>query len=136
MQYRELSGDLAFTFEIPPTAAGTALEQPCLILPWAAQITSVRWVPGAAVTANGANYATLAFRNRLQNGAGTVQPATARSYAATNSVANVPETMALSGTAADLQAAAGDVLTATIAHTGTGLAIPAGLLQVALRIRG
>ncbi|SEB43538.1 hypothetical protein SAMN04489727_1722 [Amycolatopsis tolypomycina] len=136
MQYKELSGDLVFTFEIPPTAAGTALEQPCLIVPFAATITSVRWVPGAAVTANATNFATLAFRNRGAAGAGAVQPATARSYAATNSVANVPETMALSSTASDLQPAAGDVLTATIAHSGTGLAIPAGLLQVALRVRG
>lgn len=135
MQYKELSGDLVFTFETPPTAAATALEQPCLILPWNAQVTSVRWVPGAAVTANGTNYATLSFRNRGAAGAGAVLPAVARSYAATNSVANVPETMALSGTAADLLANAGDVLTATIAHTGTGLAIPAGLLQVTLRVR-
>jgi hypothetical protein len=136
MQYKELSGDLVFTFELPPTAAGTALEQPCLILPFNALITGVKWVPGAAITANGTNFATLAFRNRGGTlGTGTVQPATARSYAATNSVANVPEVMALSSTASDLQPAAGDVLTATIAHSGTGLAIPAGLLQVALRVR-
>lgn len=136
MQYKELSGDLVFTFELPPTAAGTALEQPCLILPFNALITSVRWVPGAAVTANVTNFATLSFRNRGSNGVGAVKPAVDRSYSATNSVANVAETMALSGTASDLQPAAGDVLTATIAHSGTGLAIPAGLLQVALRVRG
>lgn len=135
MQFKELSGDLVHTFQIPAVAAAAALEQPLLIVPWNALITGVRWVPGAAVTANGTNYATLAFRNRGAAGGGSVQPATARSYATVNSVATVAETMALSATAADLLANAGDVLTATIAHTGTGLAIPAGLLQVALRVR-
>jgi hypothetical protein len=135
MQFTQLAGDLLWTFEVPPTAAGTALEQPGLVLPRAAQITSAKWVPGAAVTANGTNFATLSLRNRGAAGAGAVLPATPRSYAATNSVANVPETMALSGTASDLLAAAGDVLSVTIAHSGTGLLIPAGLLQVGLRWR-
>lgn len=135
MQYKEIAGDLVFTFELPPTAAGTALEQPCLIAPFNMLVTSVKWVPGAAVTANGTNFATLSFRNRGAAGAGSVLPATARSYAATNSVANVPEVMALSSTASDLQVAAGDVLTTTIAHTASGLAIPAGLVQVTLRTR-
>lgn len=135
MQFTQLAGDLLWTFEVPPTAAGTALEQPGLILPRAAQITSAKWVPGAAVTANGTNYATLSLRNRGAAGVGSVKPAVDRAYSAVNSVANVPEVMALSSTASDLLAAAGDVLTVTIAHTASGLAIPAGLLQVGLRWR-
>lgn len=135
MKHTDLAGDLTWTFEVPPTAAGTALEQPGLILPRAAQVMSAKWVPGAAVTANGTNYATVSLRNRGAAGAGAVLPVTPRSYAAGNSTANVPEVMALSGTATDLLAAAGDVLTVTIAHTASGLAIPAGLLQVALRWR-
>lgn len=134
-QFIELSGDLAYEISIPPTAAGTAVEVPGLILPFNALIASVRWVPGAAVVANGANFFTLTPRNRGAAGVGTVVPATARSYAATNSTANVAEVLALSATATDLQAAAGDVLTAHITHTGTGLAVPAGLLQIALRVR-
>ncbi|WP_410676660.1 hypothetical protein [Amycolatopsis sp. cmx-4-68] len=134
-KFTDLAGDLLWTFEIPPTAAGTALEQPGLILPKNALITSARWVPGAAVTANVTNFATISLRNRGAAGAGAVQPATPRSYASGNSVANVAESLALSSTATDLQPAAGDVLTVSIAHSGTGLAIPAGLLQVALRWR-
>ncbi len=135
MKFVDIAGDLFWTIEVPPVAAGTALEQPGLVLPRNALITSARWVPGAAVTANGANYATLALRNRGAGGAGAVLPANARSYASGNSTANVPESLTLSGTAADLQPAAGDVLTVSVAHTGTGLAIPAGLLQVGLRWR-
>lgn len=134
-QFSEIAGDLVYEIPVPPTAAGTAVEVPGLILPFNALITSVKWVPGAAVTANGAAFFTLTPRNRGAAGVGTVVPATARSYAATNSVANVPEVLALSATATDLQAALGDVLTAHITHTGAGLAVPAGLLQIALRVR-
>jgi len=133
MQLKELSGDLVFTASVPPTAAGTALELPVVSLPFGITITEIKWIPGAAITANGTNYFTLTFRNR-GSGAGTVSPGN-RSYAATNSVSTTPENLTLSGTATDLQAAAGDVLTAHFTHTGTGLAIPAGLVQIKVRLR-
>ena len=135
MQMKELAGDLVFDISVPPTAAGTAVEVPGLIAPFALQITGVKWVPGAAITANGTNFFTLTPRNRGAAGSGTVVPATARSYAATNSVANVPEVLALSSTATDLQVAAGDVLTAHITHAASGLAVPAGVLQLYARAR-
>ena len=43
--------------------------------------------------------------------------------------------MTLSGTATDLNVASGDVLTLGIAHTGSGLTIPPGLVQVSIRSR-
>ena len=133
MQLKELSGDLVFTASVPPTAAGTAIELPVLSLPFALTITEAKWIPGAAITANGTNFFTLTIRNR-QSGAGVVAPAT-RSYASGNSVATTPENLTLSGTATDLQAAANDVLTAHFTHSGSGLAIPAGLVQVKVRLR-
>ncbi|RSD26352.1 hypothetical protein [Amycolatopsis eburnea] len=133
-KFTDLAGDLLYGIEVPAVAAGAAVEQPGLILPKGALITSVRWVPGAAITANGTNFATISLRNRGSNGAGSVVP-WSRSYAAGNGTANAADSGTLSGTSSDLQPAAGDVLTATIAHSGTGLAIPAGLLQVALRWR-
>lgn len=134
MQFKEFSGDLDYEFFVPGIAAGTAVEWPLIVLPFNASITSVKWVPSAAVTANVTNYATLNFRNRTGAGAGTAIPAV-RAYSATNSVAQTAEAMALSGTAADLLAAAGDVLTLAVAHSGTGLIIPAGLVQAKLRVR-
>lgn len=134
MNINELSGDLVFTATVPPTAAGTPVEVPIIQLPWAALITEIKWIPGAAMTANGTNFCTLTPRNR-QSGAGSVIPATARSWASVNSVATTPETLTLSATATDVQAAAGDVLTAHFTHSGTGLAIPAGLVQVKVRLR-
>jgi len=134
MQDVELAGDRTATFFIAGVAAGTAIEWPLVVAPYNMQITAVRWTPAAAVTANGTNFATLSFRNRTTAGAGTAVPAS-RAYSATNSTAQVAESMTLSGTAADLQPAAGDVLTLGIAHSGTGLLIPAGLVQVTWRIR-
>lgn len=130
----ELRGDQPFEWFVPGVAAGAAAEWPLIQLPAGVLIAAARWIPSAAVTANGTNFATLSLRNRGTNGAGSVVAAT-RSYAATNSAAQVAEAMTLSATAADLLAAAGDVLTLGVAHSGTGLIIPAGLLQLALRYR-
>lgn len=130
----DMRGDQIFSAEVAATAAGTAVEVPIVVLPFNVKITGWKWVPGAAITANGTNFFTLTPRNR-QSGAGTVVPATARAYSAVNGVATTPETLALSSTAADLLASAGDVLTAHFTHTASGLAIPAGLVQVAVQVR-
>lgn len=132
-QLKELRGDLVYSAYIPPTAAGTAVEVPIVALPFAAQITEIKWIPGAAMTANGTNFCTLNCRNR-QTGAGTVVAAT-RAWSATNSVSTTPETLTLSSTASDLQPVANDVLTAHFTHSGTGLAVPAGIVQVKVRAR-
>ena len=134
MLFNELAGDLVYSAYIGATAAGTAVEVPVVRLPFAVTITEITWIPGAAMTANGTNFCTLTPRNR-QSGAGTVVPATARSWASTNSVATTPETLTLSATVTDLQAAANDVLTAHFTHTASGLAIPAGIVQFKVRIR-
>lgn len=130
----DLRGDQIFSAEVAATAAGTAVEIPIIVLPWNAKITGWKWVPGAAITANGTNFFTLTPRNR-GTGAGTVVPATARAYSSVNGVATTPESLTLSSTATDLLAVAGDVLTAHFTHSGSGLAIPAGLVQVAVQVR-
>lgn len=130
---KDLQGDWTFAFFVPGVAAGTGIEWPLLVVPFNMRLTAVKWVPAAAVVADGTNYATLSFRNRAA-GAGTVVPAS-RAYSATNSAARVAEAMTLSGTDADLNLAAGDVLTLGVAHSGTGLIIPAGLVQATVRGR-
>jgi hypothetical protein len=135
MQLNEVRGDQVFSAEVAPTAAGTAIEVPIIVLPFNAKITSWKWIPSAVMTANVTNFCTLTPRNRGAAGAGTVVPATARAWSATNSAASTPEVLALSSTASDLLAAVGDVLTAHFTHSGTGLAIPAGLVQVTVQVR-
>lgn len=133
MQFKELAGDYDLAFFVPGVAAGTAIEWSLWVAPFPVAIQSVQWVPAAAVTANGANFATLSLRNRTAAGAGTAVPAS-RAYSATDSAAHVVEAMTLSGTATDLDVAEGDVLTLGVVHSGTGLVIPAGLVQARVRI--
>lgn len=135
MQLTELGGD--WSFQIPAfamTGAAVDREDVAIKVPYNMLVTAADWVPQAAVTANGSNFSTLTLRNRGAAGAGTPLPVS-RSYAATNSVAFVPEAMTLSGTATDLLLNAGDVLTIQMIHTGTGLVIPAGTIRLTARIR-
>lgn len=135
MQLKETRGDI--TFFVPVAGQGTAAtpdEITGMVAPWNLKITGVKWIPKAAIVANGANYFTLTLRNRKADASGTALPAQ-RSYAATNSSALVPENMTLSSTAADLEVAAGDHLTVEKLVTGTGLAMPAGTVQITARIR-
>jgi hypothetical protein len=131
---KELRGDLVFTLPVAAIAGGSVGETPGLVLPFNATVTGVKWVPAANITANGTNFFTLILRNRGAAGSGTAQAAT-RAYSATNGVAHTAENMTLSGTAADLQLAAGDVLTVQKTEGGTGLAMPAGVVQVSVRVR-
>lgn len=130
---RELRGDIPFSFSIPATAAGTAIEQPLIKFPYNATVTEIVFTPGAAMTANGTNFCTLTLRNR-STGSGTVTFGN-RAWSATNSVATTPETVTLSSTATDLYVSAGDVLTAHVTHGGTGLAFPVSSVTFKVRSR-
>jgi hypothetical protein len=110
--------------------AGTADEFPVLRAPRRMKVTGARFIPKAAITADATNYLTLTLRNRGAAGAGTTQVA-ARSFATGNAAAFVADAMTVSATAANLILAAGDVLTAEKLNSGTGLALPAGTLEVA-----
>lgn len=134
-QFKELRGDLVFPIAVPGQAtAGTADEFSGMVAPFDLKITGVKWIPAAAVVADPVNNFTLNLRNRGAAGAGTALPAS-RSYAATNSTAFVGETMTLSGAAADLLVAAGDVLTVSKVNGGTGLAMPDGVVQIYAQAR-
>lgn len=133
-QLSEIRGDQVFIIPVAGQAtAGTADEFTGFVAPFNMKITGVKWVPKAAITANGTNFFTLTVRNRT-TGAGTAQPAT-RSYAATNSAALTAEAMTLSATASDLLVNAGDHLSIEKLNTGTGLAMPAGTVQVNAQVR-
>jgi hypothetical protein len=135
MQIKEIGGDV-YQIALPFAGAanGSAMEVPAFVAPANMSVSGMRWLPSAAITANGANFFTLSLRNRGAAGAGAALPAS-RSYAATNSAAWVNEACALSGTASDLLVSAGDSLTVQKVETGTGLTCPAGLVVIALRFR-
>lgn len=134
MQVKDLAGDHTFTVPVPGQAtAGTADEWSGPRVPFRCTVVAAYWVPSAAVTANGANYAVLGLRNRGDDGAGSALAAT-RSYSATNSTAFVAEAMTL-GTLANRTLDAGDVLTVEKVNTGTGVAIPDGVVVVHVQAR-
>lgn len=133
-QLSEIAGDLQQHIPVPYMAAGVAGGTPWVV-PYNSVITAMKWVPAAAITANGTNYFTLSFFNRGAAGAGTVEVATARSLAATNGAKAVPEPLTLSATAANLLLAAADVLNVELASTGSGLICPGGIVAVTYRLR-
>jgi hypothetical protein len=136
MEFLELSGNLRAAAANGATAAATAVQVPIMTCDRPVKVVGARVVPGAAMTANDTNYVTLTIRNRGALGvATTTLAARAWTVAGGNSVAGLAETLTLSATEADLLAAAGDVLTAQWSHTGTGLAIPAGLVELLYRLR-
>lgn len=135
MQSNEMAGDLLVRAFVPGQGtAGTPDDWAILEAEQAITITGARLIPNAAITANGSNFFDLALINKGAAGAGNTSVAT-RSWAATNSVAFVPEAMTLSGTAANLNLAAGDVLDLARTVTGTGLAMPDMLVVVKYRLR-
>lgn len=130
----EISGDHTVRLFVPGQAtAGTVDDWVVLVADQNLTVTGVTIVPNAAITANVTNYFTLTLTNKGAGGAGSAAVAT-RSWAATNSVAFVPEAMTL-GAAADLNVAAGDVLDLARTIAASGLAMPDMLVVVKYKLR-
>ncbi|HEY2086468.1 MAG TPA: hypothetical protein VGH54_10655 [Mycobacterium sp.] len=129
-------GVLTIRALIPAAMASAATddETPVAVLPTNATIKAGRVIPLAAVVANVTNFSILSVRNRGAAAAGAALPL-GRSWAAVNSTAFVADVMALSGTAADAVANAGDVLTVSRIHSGTGVVIPACIVEIDYVIR-
>lgn len=132
---KDIPGPSNHRLLIPVMAGATTDDEfPLFVADSNLLVTGVRWVPNAAVTANGTNYTTLNIYDRGATDAGTALIAS-RSYAATNSAAQTPETLTLSATAANLLIASGDVITVNRVHTASGLIVAAGLVEVQVQYR-
>ncbi len=127
----DMPNDIVENVAVP--AFAVAGEQPVYRAQANGIVVAAFWVPSAAVVHNATNFATLSLRNRAA-GAGAALPAV-RAYSATDSVAFVAEAMTLDATLANTEFAAGDVLTVQSVETGTGLALPAGYLDLHIRWR-
>lgn len=132
---KELSGTHQVRVSLPAMTGATADDEFVVeVAGTNAVIKAVRFIPGAAVTANVTNFTILSVRNRKADASGTALPAS-RTWAATNSVAQVADVCTLSATASDLLVSAGDVLTVQRLHTAAGLVIPAGVVEIDYQIR-
>lgn len=135
MQLNEMGGVLVDRLFVPGQAtAGTVDDWVLKVCDLKLTLTAVKITPNAAITANGTNYFDLALINKGAAAGGSTSMAT-RSWVATNSVAFVAESMTLSGTAANLNAAAGDVLDLQRTVTASGLAMPDMLVELFYKLR-
>lgn len=135
MQFKELGGTLQVACYVPSQATlGTDDNWPLWRAPNKVQIASVSFVPADAITANATHYSIYTL-TRYTAGATATAVAT-RTWAATNSVAETPEAMTLSATAANLVLAEDDTLSMVKTHGGNGLVIPDGALIIRFKNYG
>lgn len=114
-----------------PWAASAALATGnfavATLLPFKGSLVRVRFVPSAAITANGTNFATVNLQNKGTNGLAGTTAMASRSWAAGNSLLSTGEDVPLNATPANLIVNEGDQLNLNLASTGgAGLALPAG----------
>lgn len=135
MNFNELSGTLQVVAYVPSQATANTVDNwPVWQAPAKCQVTSVKFVPSANITANGTNYSTYTL-TRYTAGASGATVAT-RAWSATDSVAETPESMTLSGTAANLLLAVDDTLSVVKTVAASGLTIPDGLLVIRYQLTG
>jgi hypothetical protein len=129
-QTQENRGDQFYVTRVPAEAtAGNTDSWTAWRAPYNATVTGVRWIPDAAVTGAATNNFALALNNITTVGV----VATAKTYASgTNSVANTAESYTI-GAAPNVTA--GDVIAWVRTVNGTGLASPAGTLEITYRFR-
>lgn len=101
--------------------------------PFAGTVTSVEYVPEAAITGAATNHRTFSLVNKGQAGSGSTTVATlAFDSGSVTATANNERAIALSGTAANLDLAAGDTLLWRSIHIGTGITDPGGVVRVTI----
>ncbi|SOD80139.1 hypothetical protein SAMN06272781_6887 [Streptomyces sp. 1222.2] len=100
--------------------------------PFACTVTSVQYVPEAAITGADTNSRTVSLVNKGAAGSGSTTVASLALTNGVNASANDEKTITLSATAANLVLAEGDTLQWRSIHVGTGITDPGGLLRVTI----
>lgn len=124
---------LVFTFSqvVPNAAAAADAVTVVAIAPFAGTISRVAYVADTALTGANTDSRTGRLHNRGAAGAGTTVVASKAFVNGVNAAQYDETAITLSGTAADLVVAQGDVLTWESLHVGaTGLADPGGTVFV------
>lgn len=118
--------------EVDVPAAATAVSDDSVVAqaPFDCTVTSVQYIPEAAITGAATNNRTVTLVNKGQAGSGSTTVATLTFDSGINGTANDEKTITLSGTAANLVLASGDTLQWRSIANGTGLADPGGLARI------
>lgn len=123
------------TAQVPASAVG-ADATAIVVAPFAGTVTAVSYIPTAAITGADTNSRTMAVTNKGQAGSGSTAVASKALTNGNNYVAFDENAVTLSGTAANLVVADGDVLSCTSTHIGTGIADPGGTFRVTFKRDG
>lgn len=116
---------------IDAAAAAADSSGAYVIAPFAGVVTAAEIIAAAAITGADTDSRTMQLHNRGQSGAGTTLVASKAFTSGVNAAADDATSLTLSGTPANLDVAAGDVLEFTSLHVGsTGLAGPKALGRV------
>jgi hypothetical protein len=114
----------------PVASAGNDEVDEVVVCEYNGTVASVTYSPDATITGAATNNRTVSLVNKGQSGAGSTVIATLNFGNGTNAAAGDEKTIPLSGTAANLVVASGDVLEWQSTHIGTGIADPGGLVKV------
>lgn len=128
-QVHDTPGNFQSTYALRAHAAATATEVANVFrAPYACKIVSVELIPDGAVTGQATNYTSLAVLNAGTAGTGTTVLGTAIDYSSAGVTQAAGVAVDLYRPATPLAVASGVILQVQMAKTGTGLALPGGLV--------
>lgn len=114
----------------PVGTAGDDLASVVGVVPYAGAVESVEYVPADDITGAATNNRRLRLVNKGDDGAGTAVVAEIQFTNGTDAAGFAASALTLSGTAANLLVAAGDVLAWESTSVGTGITDPGGHVRV------
>lgn len=124
---------LSKTVDVPVPAMATAANDETSFVaraPFDGAVTAVRFTADAAITGANTNTRAFVLVNKGQAGAGNTTIATLQMNAGVNAAAGDELTIPLSGTAANLDVVAGDILAWFSDAILTGIADPGGMVSI------
>src|SRR4051812_21280953 len=128
-------GNVLQTQGQPQATAGSNLNSNVFRCPSDATVSAGTYAPVAAITGANTNTRSVSLVNKGQSGAGSTVIATIQYNSGVNAAAADENTVTLSGTPANLNVTAGDILQWQSTAVGTGIADPGGLVCVTVSAR-
>lgn len=120
------------TDDVPAVTIAATDSRVVGVSPFAGVVSGVSFIPKAAITGQATNTRKVELFNRGLAGSGTTLVATIQYNSGVNAVADDENAVTLSGTAANLVVAEGDVLEWVSTAVASGLVDPGGVVRVTL----
>lgn len=114
----------------PQATAGSDLNTNVWVVTSDCTVTAVTYAPVTAITGANSNTRSVSLVNKGTDGLGSTVVATIQYNSGVNATASDENTVTLSGTPANLNLTAGQLLQWQSTHVGTGIADPGGLINI------